>query len=261
MGETGHGRWLAVARFCTALRFLTLAPISWRTADDGQHFPASLPFFVPVGMLVGALVASVAGILGLFLPQGVTAMLAIAMLAAVSGFLHLDGLADSADGLLSSRPRERRLEIMKDSRSGAMGIVAVVLVLLTKYAALSAVPAELFLPALLLMPMAGRSAILLMMAGLPYAREEGGLGSLFYSGDSKKAALVGLLLLVLCLALSASSRFIPAMIVFGGAVAIFCRWCRASLGGATGDTLGAVCELAEAGVAVAMTVSLARFFP
>lgn len=261
MGETGHGRWMFVARFCTALRFLTLAPVSWRAADDGHHFPASLPYFVPVGMLVGVLVASVAGVFSLFLPQGVTAMLAIAMLAGVSGFLHLDGLADSADGLLSSRPREMRLEIMKDSRSGAMGIVAVVLVLLTKYAALSAMPVDLFLPALLLMPMAGRSAILLMMAGLPYARKEGGLGSLFYSGDSKKAALFGLVLLAICLAPLGAARLVSALVVFGTVVAFFSWWCRASLGGATGDTLGAVCELAEAGVAVAMTVSLARFFP
>ena len=251
--ETPSG-WLPLARLCTALRFLTLLPISWRAEEDHRLFPESLPYFIAVGALIGLGGAGLASILQVLLPQTVTAMLMIAMLAGISGFLHLDGLADSADGLLSSRPRETRLAIMKDSRSGAMAIVAVALVVLTKYAALASLAPHLFPSALFLMALAGRTAILVMMASLPYAREEGGIGALFYSGNSRWAAILGLSVLTLCGGWLVARQLIAMVLLFGGVVWFFSWWCRAKLGGATGDTLGAVCELAETAVAVAMTV-------
>ena len=194
-------------------------------------------------------------VLLLFFPQQVVAVLALIYLAFISGFLHLDGLADSADGLLSSRPREDCLRIMKDSRTGAMGVVVVVCTLLAKYSALSAMtPATLCL-AIFFMPLAGRSAILFSMAYLPYARTEGGLGSLFYSDSSKSAALAAFLALAIFLAFFAPSHLIVTLLAVLGMNYIFGRWCRISLGGATGDTLGAVCELTEAITAVAFTAS------
>lgn len=250
---------LPLARFCTALRFLTLIPISWRADDDGHHFAASLPYFILVGSLIGAMVAILALGGQYVLPQPVAAMLAVAMLAGISGFLHLDGLSDSADGLLSSRSREASLVIMKDSRAGAMGIVAVVVVLLTKFAALASVSAGLFPQTLFLMALGGRCAILVMMAVLPYAREEGGLGALFYCGNSRRAALLAAVALILSVMVVAPGQMVAILVVLGLVLLLFCRWCLNKLGGATGDTLGAGCELAETAVAVAMTVSLASF--
>lgn len=255
MAAERRDRWLPMLRLCAALRFLTVLPLSWRAEEDGRHFPESLPYFTVIGALIGAGVAGLAWVVGAFLPQTVTAMLALAMLAGVSGFLHLDGLSDSADGLLSSRPLEARLAIMKDSRAGAMGIVAVVLVLLTKFAALASLPPEAFLPTLVLMAMGGRTAILLMMAALPYARKEGGIGALFYSGDSKKAGGIAVVVLGLGGAVLAASQLVALVLALASVVVLFSWWCRAKLGGATGDTLGAICELAEAMVAVAMTAS------
>lgn len=254
MTVEANSGWLPLARLCTALRFLTLLPISWRAEEDSRRFPESLPYFVVVGALIGGGGAGFVSLLQLLVPQAVAAMLVIAMLAAISGFLHLDGLADSADGLLSSRPREMRLAIMKDSRSGAMAIVTVVLLLLTKYAALSSLSPQLLPATVFLMALAGRTAILVMMAGLPYARQEGGIGALFYSGNSRRAAIIALLVLILCGGWLVARQFVALVLVFAGIVVIFSWWCHAKLGGATGDTLGAVCELAEAGVAVAMTV-------
>ncbi len=250
---------LSLARFCTALRFLTLLPISWRAEDDGHHFSASLPYFIMVGALIGAMVAILARGGQYVLPQPVIAMVAVAMLAGVSGFLHLDGLSDSADGLLSSRSREASLAIMKDSRAGAMGIVAVVVVLLTKFAALSSVSAELFSQTLFLMALAGRCAILIMMAVLPYARQEGGLGALFYYGNSRRAALLASAALIFFAMVVAPGQLVAIFVVLGLLLLLFSRWCLKKLGGATGDTLGAVCELAETAVAVAMTLSLSPY--
>lgn len=251
----GHDtRRLLLLRFCTALRFLTLVPISWRAEEDSHHFAEALVFFPAVGALIGAGGALLAALLLAFFPQPVAVVASLVYLAFVSSCLHLDGLSDSADGLLSSRPREQSLLIMRDSRAGAMGVVTVVCVVLAKYAALSAMPPKLFCLALLFMPLAGRCAILLSMARLPYARKEGGLGALFYSSYSKNAAFLALLALVVVLAVLAPGRLLPVVAGVLVANVLFNRWCRARLGGATGDTLGAVCELSEAVTAIAFTV-------
>ena len=246
-------------RFCTALRFLTTIPIPWRAEEDPEHFAQCPVFFVAVGAIIGGIGALAAALLQIFFPQPVVAVLSLIYLAFISGCLHLDGLADSGDGLLSSRPREECLKIMKDSRAGAMGIVVVVIVLLAKYAALSAMaPANLSL-AIFFMPLAGRSAIILTMAGLPYARPEGGLGRLFYSDASKKAAALAVLFLTLGLALIAPGHGLPVLAGLAAVLLLFNRWCKAKLGGATGDTLGAVCELSETTVAVMFTATFSVF--
>jgi adenosylcobinamide-GDP ribazoletransferase len=248
------------ARLCTAMRFLTLIPLSWRAEDDSKHFSESLVFFAVVGMVIGTIGAGGVFLLTMIFPQPVVIAAGLAYLAFISGCLHLDGLSDSADGLLSSRPKEVCLKIMKDSRAGAMGIVVVVLVLLTKYAALSALPVASLMPAFFLMPLAGRSAILLTMASLPYAREEGGLGLLFYSGNSKKAAAIGLAILIAFLLILAPGKLLPILVGFFAVNFLFNTWCKMKLGGATGDTLGAVCELTEMIVAVSLTASFPPFF-
>jgi adenosylcobinamide-GDP ribazoletransferase len=246
---------ITAVRLCVAMRFLTLIPISWRSHDDSQFFADSLVFFSVVGMIIGGIGTLVVFLLSYFLPLSVVAILSIIYLAFVSGCLHLDGLSDSADGLLSARPKDERLEIMKDSRAGAMGIVAVVLVLVTKYAALSVMPRATLLAALFLMPLAGRCAILLTMGWLPYAREQGGLGGLFYSGNSKKAAAIAFTLLFSSIILLMPGQLLPVLIGFFLVFFFFNRWCKAKLGGATGDTLGAICELTEMIVAVSLTLS------
>jgi adenosylcobinamide-GDP ribazoletransferase len=247
-------------RLCVAMRFLTLIPISWRTQDDSQLFADSLVFFPIVGIVIGGIGTLAGFMLGKFLPLSVVAILCIIYLAFISGCLHLDGLSDSADGLLSSRPRKESLAIMKDSRAGAMGIVVVVLLFVTKFAALSAMPRDTLLAALFLMPLAGRCAILLTMAYLPYAREQGGLGGLFYSGNSKKAATIACVVLFSSIIFLRPGHLLSVLIGFLAVVYLFNRWCKAKLGGATGDTLGAVCELTEMIVAVSLTVSFPIYF-
>lgn len=243
-------------RLCTAIRFLTIVPVSWRAEEDSCLFNKCLIFFPIIGALIGLVGYLGSNLALLFFPQPVVAVLAIIYLAFISGFLHLDGLADSADGLLSSRPREDCLSIMRDSRTGAMGVIAVVCVMLVKYSALSAMDPQMLCMAIFFMPLAGRSAILFTMARLPYAREEGGLGRLFYSDSSRTAALAAFLFLLILLVFLVPSHFFFAVIAILAINYIFGRWCRKRLNGATGDTLGAVCELTEMTTALAFTASL-----
>ncbi len=247
------------AQFCTAVRFLTIVPVSWRAEDDPGRFNKCLQFFPVVGALIGIFGYFGAYILLHFFPQQVVAVVALIYLAFISGFLHLDGLSDSADGLLSSRPREDCLNIMKDSRAGAMGVIMVVCVMLAKYSALSSMPQEKLCLAIFFMPLAGRSAILFTMSRLPYARPEGGLGRLFYSNSAKTSAFVAFLSLLILLACLAPTQLAIVLVAILVVNLIFGRWCMTKLGGATGDTLGAVCELTEAITAIAFTAFFVSF--
>ncbi|MCY2992627.1 MAG: adenosylcobinamide-GDP ribazoletransferase [Planctomycetota bacterium] len=227
-----------------ALRFLTILPMpgTWGTTET--DLAGSVPWFPVVGLLLGALAATVAWDASLVLPPLVAAVVILGVLMTVSGCLHLDGLADTADGCLSSRSRERMLEIMKDSRTGAMGVVAVVVLLLTKFAALASLPAEVLWRAVLLMPLAGRCAMVVHVAVLPCVRPSG-LGALFYQRRSRLAAIwaVGVLAAV---AWGLLGR--RGLVVCGAGLAVtlaLAVYVHRKLGGTTGDTLGAVCEIVE----------------
>lgn len=255
-----RSRFLSMlSQFCTALRFLTILPVSWRASEDPAQFQASLAYFPVVGGLIGLVGSLAAAVLLCIFPQQVVVVLVLIYLGLISGFLHLDGLSDSADGLLSSRPKEQSLKIMRDSRAGAMGVIVVVCVMLLKYGALAAMDSERLCLAVFFMPLAGRSGILLSMARLPYARPEGGLGRLFYSKSSKMAAALALLALFILLVAFAPSQCFVTLIAFLAVNLFFGSWCKGRLGGATGDTLGAVSELTEAATAVAFSASLGLF--
>lgn len=243
-----------IASFFCALRFLTVIPVRWAAERDGRLFPQSIYAFPLIGLLLSSIGVLICWLFSMILPGNVTAFFVVMYLSAISGFLHLDGLADSADGLLSARPRERSLEIMKDSRTGAMGVVILVLVLLGKYSALSSIPVEKVFLAVFCMPLAGRTAILFTMALHRYARQEGGLGGLFYSSRTRYAAVGSLALLVLAVWIAGGIGTVTVVLgVTAFTVFWFGSFCRTRLGGVTGDTLGAVCELTEMSVAIGLT--------
>jgi len=241
-------------RFLAAIRFLTIIPIPGKMGHDDASLSGSLPFFPLVGLLIGAVVAVLSRGLMVLFPQPVVAVLMVVVLLAISGGLHLDGLSDTADGFFSSRSRERMLEIMRDSRAGAMGVMAIVLVLALKIAALAAMPLERMGWAVFLMPIAGRVALLACMALLPYARPEGGLATLFYSQSSKVRAIWGTVLLCLAGLLTSGRIGLIACLLAMVFIFLFTLYCRKKIGGATGDTLGAGCELAETMIALVFSV-------
>ncbi len=127
----------AMKRLLAAIRFLTDRAAARRLgARPSPIWPAACPSFLSSGCCLGGLAAAIAwGMARIAPPMVAAAVLVVAMLS-FSGCLHLDGLSDTADGLLSSRNRQRMLEIMKDSHVGAMGVIAVACVLLLKFASL-----------------------------------------------------------------------------------------------------------------------------
>lgn len=241
-------------RFCTALRFLTIIPISWGRDEDGGRFSQSVLYFPVVGLLIGLPGVALVYLLSSVLPHQVVVLLLILYLGIISGFLHLDGLADSGDGFFCARPMKDRLQIMKDSRSGPMGVLVLFFVLLFKFTAFSSLSSSELLFAVLLITCGGRVTILLSMANLPYAREEGGLGELFYSEKIKTAAIVGsVLFFIICVVILDLQKAMLLLIMFFIVNYILVVMQKRMAGGATGDTLGGACEISEAIIGVTLS--------
>ncbi len=235
-----------------ALRFLTFVPVplSWTGGERGLG--RSLPAFPLVGALAGGVLAAVAWGLSHVLPPLPTAALLVVALVYVSRAMHLEGVADTADGLLSSRPREQALAIMKDSHTGAMGVVAVVFTVLVKTTLLASAGGPVLWKVVLLMPIVGRSALVSCMVVLPYARPSGGLATVFAASLRSRGQRWTTLAWAVVASLGAGWLVAGLMGLVGAAVAlgaalVFAAFCKHRLGGYTGDTLGATCELAELG--------------
>jgi adenosylcobinamide-GDP ribazoletransferase len=240
-------------RFLAAIRFLTIVPVpgTWGTTE--ADLAGSVPFFPVVGLALGAVAGAVAWALLIAAPPPLAAVAVTLLLVAFSGGLHMDGLSDTADGFLSSRPRERILEIMKDSRVGAMGVIAIVGVLLAKFAALVSVQAAAFWPAALLMPLAGRCAMVMHMALLAYVRPEG-LGTVFCRRRPYFSALwATAVLAAACWALFDFRGLAVAGLCVATALVLALLFYR-KIGGATGDTFGAACEIVELVPAAALAL-------
>ncbi|WP_425492534.1 adenosylcobinamide-GDP ribazoletransferase [Dyella jiangningensis] len=231
-----------------AIGFLTRLPVP-AGVFDGVSTRTQLAWYPVVGWLIGALLWAFGWVLAAAPPLLASALLLLAWVA-LTGALHLDGLADSADAWVGGLgDRERTLAIMKDPRSGPMGVAAVVLVLLLKFAALASLPHPGV--ALWLTPLLGRAVLTAAFVSTPYVRS-GGLGSALVAAP-RSASLAGLALaLALCLI---GGR--PGLWALLAATLVFAFWrlaCLRRLGGMTGDTCGALTELTEAAVLVVLAL-------
>ncbi len=236
-----------VVSFIHAIAFLTVFPVPDRFYEKHPLPNIQTTLFFPfIGLLIGAIFSLCAFAIHAHVPPYPLSILAIFALAAVSGFLHLDGLADSADGFFSSRPKDRILEIMKDSRIGSMGAVILFFTLMMKVSALAVLyPSRTdFCIALFLMPFAGRCFLVIGMYLQPYAREEG-LGKCMWN-DKPLVSFIAIVLfsVVILFFFKIKMAFLILMIFLFFCYA-YSKYCKKKIGGATGDTLGAGCELSE----------------
>ncbi|MBD8491481.1 adenosylcobinamide-GDP ribazoletransferase [Pseudomonas syringae] len=239
--------------FWIALQFLSSLPVRLPGMPEPWQMGRSLLCYPLVGALFGGLLIGLSQLL-----SGVPLMLHAALLLSawvlLSGGLHLDGLADSADAWLGGfGDRERTLTIMKDPRSGPIAVVTLVLVLLLKFTAILALLEQQQPIGLLLAPLIGRSALLGLFLTTPYVRA-GGLGQALADHLPRRAGwqVLGLVSLV-CLLLAGWSGC-AAVLVAGIGFYALRRVMLRRLGGTTGDTAGALLELLE--VMVLITVVL-----
>jgi len=243
--------------FLLALQFLTRIPVVARGNVDETRVARSMAYFPLVGLLLGLAAAALEYVLSLWLKPPVCDLTAIVFLILITGNLHGDALMDSADGIFSGRPRERMLEIMRDSRVGSHGMIAGVLLVVSKLVLLGQLPFVLKLPALILMPALGRWDQVFCAAVYSYARSGSGTGSFTDRVDCREIAwasltVLGALGVLVYLGLTERVDNLPGVgqlllltaVILVWTVAIS-RYMARKIGGMTGDTLGATSELVE----------------
>jgi adenosylcobinamide-GDP ribazoletransferase len=255
-----------------AIQFLTRLPIPVVVPFEPRVLARSVAYFPLAGLAIGVLTAGLAWLLSFVLPLWPASILTLAVWLGLSGGLHLDGWMDTADGVLSHRSRERMLDIMKDSRVGAMGAAAAILLLMLKASLLVELMGygiTALLPALITASCFGRTAMALAIVGWPPARKTEGLGSLFNGVNKRRAAVCYVLSVAFCyimlnvngineiISLSSSlvASLFMSLIVWG-----FGGWLARKLGGLTGDTYGAINEAVEAAMLILAVVGV-RLWP
>jgi len=227
----------------SAIQFITIIPMG--RADTFEP-PKMIPYFPVVGLCLGILTALFDQLAAALWSKPVASLLDVLFLAVLTGAFHLDGLGDSADGLLGQRPREKALAIMKDSRLGTMGLVAIVFGLALKWAGIAGLDANRVL-LLIIVPAYARAGMLFGMRFLEYGRPDGGTGMDFFKSKLEWTAFWGLAAPVVL------SVFLgwPALrlnLSFVALTAVLIWYYKHRLGCITGDMLGAMAEILESGL-------------
>jgi adenosylcobinamide-GDP ribazoletransferase len=231
---------------------LTIIPLPKLREVSGKDVGRSLVFFPVVGIVIGLILAGLAWVLTLVLPMTVVAVLLIIALVLIIGGLHLDGLADTFDGL-SGHTVEERWSIMRDSHIGSFGVVAIVCLLLLEYASLISVPRAWLFGSLILMPTAGRWAMVYAITVYPYARPSG-LGTVFKENAGKWSLVIAT---VITLAVAGGLFLwigLVIMMVVWGITAGIGSFFRKRFNGLTGDNYGAINVIAEVTVLVVVVL-------
>lgn len=240
-----------------AARFLTRLPVHRFVSPETGLLARSMRAFPIVGLLVGLVGWAVLALAtALSLPVAAAALLAVLATMAVTGALHEDGLADTADGFGGGEDRLRKLAIMRDSRSGAFGVIALIFSLGLRGAALAALaPSGIGAGlALLAAHAVSRAAVPVVMRQLEPARSDG-LGASAGQPDDIAVGwclVIGVLAALLCLGLEEGA---VALLVTAAAITLFAALARRQIGGYTGDVLGAVQQIGE--IAMLLTASAA----
>lgn len=229
-----------LAEMRVAFMMLTRLPVG-RMTGEIPTLAASAWAFPLCGAVVGALAwAGYAAALSLGLSPGIAATLAVAVGAGVTGGLHEDGLADFADGIGGGQDRARKLEIMRDSRIGSYGVIALILALLLRVEGVAAAGGAL--AAFVAVGALGRAAVVLAMTLLPAARADG-LGR--SAGGAGAAPVAGAMVLALSLVALLGGVAVPVVLIGAAAGAAVSALALRQVGGQTGDVLGAVLSASE----------------
>jgi adenosylcobinamide-GDP ribazoletransferase len=230
--------------YLITLQFLTIIPLPFNTRCEKDDLGRSTAFFPLAGLTIGALLVALNWLIAPWLARPLTDALLITALAAITGGLHLDGLADVCDGLAARGGRERFLAVMKDSHVGAVGAVGLVLGLLLKWQALLAVPIGHKWQALLLFVILARFGQVQTIVYAKNARQDG-LGLAMISGAGTVQLLVAWFLALAASWLLLGTNGLIVLFVVMIFTWLLKAWFQRRLGGITGDVIGCINELNE----------------
>lgn len=268
MAQPSQHGWLRVMStyywgFWYALIFLSRVPGPYLKRIDKEVQQAAMWFYPIVGALLGLALVTLVLLCFQYNPQApvfLVAALVLALWVYFTGAMHLDGVADTADAWVGGLGNhERTLEIMKDPRIGSMGVAAMVVVLLVKFAAIVALIEQahsniwLLVGGLLLIPMMARAGIIGMMATTTYVRKQGMVSDTASAASKTKVVVMSVVLALLAMPML-QEKILLMLVVWVLVLAAYRRALNKRLGGYTGDTLGAAVEIQEAVLLAALVL-------
>jgi adenosylcobinamide-GDP ribazoletransferase len=238
-----------------AIQFLTVLPLKIKQFSE-KKMAWALVYFPVVGLFLGLILLGLNILLSILGISPVVAnIILVIVLIILTGGMHLDGLADTADAFLSGKAKKEMLEIMRDSHIGVMGVLALISIILLKVGLLSSVNVAARPAALLLMCILSRWSVVLVMYLFPYARQEG-KAKLFIQGMNLKIFILSTITVIICSFLIWHIQGLIALLIVALCVYTIGKFVSRRIDGVTGDTLGATIEGIE--IAVLLTVCIAQ---
>lgn len=238
-------------RLISALEFLTLLPLGKPLAFDPKGM---VPYFPVVGIILGTMLSMFDQAALRLWSEPVVAVLDVGLLIVLTGALHLDGLGDTADGLLGHRPREEALAVMKDSRIGVMGLTAIIGGLSLKWAGIMSLGAHRSL-LLVIIPAYARGGMLFGMRFLEYGRPVSGTGHAFFENPLNIGAFWGVLIPA-ALSYFLGWRGLWLIFIFAATTLSILFYYKKRVGCITGDMLGAMAEITESILFLLVSINL-----
>ncbi len=230
--------------FLIAIQFLTIFPIKLNKVKE-KDFGNSLRYFPLVGTIIGLIISFSLYGLSLIFPYTIACLLILIILVVITGAIHLDGFADTCDGLCGSRERHKILEIMRDSHIGVFGTIGLILLLGLKFSLFHSMPQLLLGKTLVIMTTLGRWLQVLACYLSSYAQSQG-KGKYFVENVEKKELIFGGLFSLAVAIFVMGVKGIALFIVAGVLMFTVISYIKRRVGGMTGDTIGAVNEVSEA---------------
>lgn len=230
------------------MQFMTVVPIYLPKIPTPKQSALSVLYYPVIGLFIGEVLVLTVIVLS-FLPMMASSAIVLALWAYLTGGLHLDGLADSADGVVGGfGDRQRMLDIMKEPSTGSMGVIMLAVVLLLKFGFIYALMELKAWAWILVVPIMGRMMALVLFLGVPYVRAEG-IGKSMSDELPKRAASVvlALWLLLLMVVLGLFHWYVAVALATGFLLFSlgYCRYWQRRIGGMTGDVIGGAIELSE----------------
>lgn len=229
--------------FILGIQFLTRLPVNISVDYDRKNLTKATFFFPFIGMFIGA-IAAIIFYLFSFINKDMAAICTVLALVVITGGLHMDGLSDTADGFFSSRPKEKILDIMKDSRVGAFGVIAIVIDLLFKYVVIKSMDTDRAMVYIILSSGISRTMVA-MFFSFGKSPRKGGMGDMLINKDSKKYFIVSAFVFILIGTFIALYNFLIVLILVLAFSLLLMRYSYKMIGGVTGDVFGANAELCE----------------